>query len=120
MVGVGEKSSIKLPVITENIKPLPAKLARTTTLASIYDSKEYLINPTHAPTPTPTHKHKSFTLTIKERDRLKVREEREQKAQSRQQMDATRGMMRELETVINLRPSKRSSTSPAPARVMSM
>lgn len=48
----------------------------------------------------------------------KVREEREQKALSRQHMDATRGMLRELETVINLRPRNRAS---APAgRIVSM
>lgn len=40
----------------------------------------------------------------------KMKEDREQKAQSRQQMDATRGMLRELETVINLRPQNRQST----------
>lgn len=50
---------------------------------------------------------------------VKMKEEREQKAQARQQMDATRGMLRELETVINLRPQKRTS-GPSPGRVMSM
>ncbi|OAA73476.1 Proliferating cell nuclear antigen, PCNA [Cordyceps fumosorosea ARSEF 2679] len=49
------------------------------------------------------------TLTREER-LVKMREDREQKAQARQQMDATRGMLRELETVINLRPKNRHST----------
>ncbi|KAM0437729.1 hypothetical protein ACHAPT_002094 [Fusarium lateritium] len=48
----------------------------------------------------------------------RVREEREQKAIARQHIDATRGMLRELETVINLRPRTRAS---APAgRIVSM
>ena len=60
------------------------------------------------------------TLTREERI-VKVREEREQKAHARQQMDATRGMMKELETVINLRPQSRTSAPPRPAeRVVSM
>lgn len=55
----------------------------------------------------------------------KMKEDREHKAQSRQQMDATRGMLRELETVINLRPQNRQSTPTTPAtkpsgRVVSM
>jgi hypothetical protein len=49
----------------------------------------------------------------------KMKEDRELKAQARQQMDATRGMLRELETVINLRPRKRASL-PASGRVVSM
>ncbi|CAM1506729.1 Fc.00g063700.m01.CDS01 [Cosmosporella sp. VM-42] len=49
---------------------------------------------------------------------VKMREEREQRAIARQQMDATKGMLRELETVINLRPRTRTS---APAgRIVSM
>lgn len=56
-------------------------------------------------------------LTREERI-LKVREEREQKAIARQHIDATKGMLRELETVINLRPRTRAS---APAgRIVSM
>lgn len=58
------------------------------------------------------------TLTREERI-VKMKEEREQKAQARSQMDATRGMMKELETVINLRPRTRTS-APAGGRVMSM
>ena len=42
----------------------------------------------------------------------KMKEDREQKAEARKQMDATRGMLRELETVINRRPN---SQTPAPA-----
>lgn len=49
---------------------------------------------------------------------VKMREERDQKALARQHMDATRGMLRELETVINLRPKTRTSTPPG--RVVSM
>lgn len=56
-------------------------------------------------------------LTREERI-VKVREEREQKALARQHADATKGMLRELETVINLRPRTRAS---APAgRIVSM
>lgn len=58
------------------------------------------------------------TLTREERI-AKVREEREQKSQARQNVDATRGMMKELETVINLRPRARLSAPPA-GRVVSM
>ncbi|KAM0242820.1 hypothetical protein ACHAPO_001243 [Fusarium lateritium] len=48
----------------------------------------------------------------------KVREEREQKVIARQHVDATKGMLRELETVINLRPRTRAS-APA-ARIPSL
>lgn len=48
----------------------------------------------------------------------KMREERERKESARERSEASRGMLRELETVINLRPKKRMS---APAsRVVSM
>lgn len=57
------------------------------------------------------------TLTREERI-VKMREDRDQKAQARQHMDATRGMLRELETVINLRP--RTRTSAPPSRIVSM
>lgn len=59
------------------------------------------------------------TLTRDERI-IKMKEEREQKAQARQQMDATRGMLRELETVINLRPPRNRTSAPVPGRVVSM
>lgn len=57
-------------------------------------------------------------LTREERI-AKMKDERENKARAKQQIDATRGMLRELETVINLRPSssKRSSMG---GRVVSM
>ncbi|KAL3962046.1 hypothetical protein ACCO45_003569 [Purpureocillium lilacinum] len=56
------------------------------------------------------------SLLTREERIAKMKDEREQKALARQQMDATRGMLRELETVINLRPRNRAST-PAPGRV---
>ncbi|KAG5917442.1 hypothetical protein E4U42_007245 [Claviceps africana] len=60
------------------------------------------------------------TLTREERI-VKMKEEREQKAQARKQMDATKGMLRELETVINLRPRGRMSAPPvASARIASL
>ncbi|KAG5953545.1 hypothetical protein E4U53_005007 [Claviceps sorghi] len=60
------------------------------------------------------------TLTREERI-VRMKEEREQKAQARKQMDATKGMLRELETVINLRPRGRMSAPPAAsARVASL
>ncbi|KAG6026390.1 hypothetical protein E4U40_002051 [Claviceps sp. LM458 group G5] len=65
----------------------------------------------------PRHRPKS-TLTREERI-IKMREERDQKAQARKQMDATKGMLRELETVINLRPRGRVSAPPS-TRVASM
>ncbi|KAH7171149.1 Mysoin-binding motif of peroxisomes-domain-containing protein [Dactylonectria macrodidyma] len=56
-------------------------------------------------------------LTREERI-ARMKEEREHKAITRQHMDATKGMLRELETVINLRPRTRMS---APAgRIVSM
>lgn len=59
------------------------------------------------------------TLTRDERI-AKMKEDREQKAQARQRMDATRGMLRELETVINLRPPRSRTSLPVPGRVVSM
>lgn len=59
------------------------------------------------------------SLLTREERLVKMREEREQKAQARQQMEATRGMLRELETVINLRPRQRAS-APAPGRATMM
>lgn len=58
------------------------------------------------------------TLTRDERI-IKMKEDREQKAQARKQMDATKGMLRELETVINLRPRGRQS-APPPGRIASL
>ncbi|KAK4459620.1 Mysoin-binding motif of peroxisomes-domain-containing protein [Cladorrhinum samala] len=45
----------------------------------------------------------------------KMREERERKESAKQEMDASRGMLRELEMVINLRPKR--ATMPPPGRV---
>lgn len=50
------------------------------------------------------------SMLTREERLVKMKEDREQKVQARQQMDATRGMLRELETVINLRPKNRHST----------
>ncbi|KAH7328408.1 Mysoin-binding motif of peroxisomes-domain-containing protein [Stachybotrys elegans] len=58
--------------------------------------------------------------TLSREERIaKMREDREQKAVARQQIDATKGMLRELETVINLRPRNRTSIPMTP-RVVSM
>lgn len=53
------------------------------------------------------------TLTREERI-TKVREERESRALARSQVDATRGMLKELETVIHLRPGNRTSAPAGP------
>ncbi|KAL7925036.1 Mysoin-binding motif of peroxisomes domain-containing protein [Trichoderma austrokoningii] len=50
-------------------------------------------------------------LTREERI-AKVKEEREHRAAARLQLEATKGMLRELETVISLRPPKRASAPP--------
>jgi hypothetical protein len=52
------------------------------------------------------------SMLSREERLIKMREDREVKAQARQHFDATRGMLKELETVINLRPRKRLSTNP--------
>ncbi|KAL5087298.1 Mysoin-binding motif of peroxisomes domain-containing protein [Trichoderma afarasin] len=59
------------------------------------------------------------SLLTREERIAKVKEEREQRALARQQLEATKGMLRELETVISLRPQKRSS-APAGTRKVSM
>ncbi|KAB5580490.1 Mysoin-binding motif of peroxisomes-domain-containing protein [Coniochaeta sp. 2T2.1] len=49
---------------------------------------------------------------------VKMKEEREQRAEAREKAEASRGMLRELEMVINLRPkSKTGSDRPHPARI---
>ncbi|OAR00233.1 hypothetical protein LLEC1_06457 [Akanthomyces lecanii] len=53
---------------------------------------------------------KPRSMLTREERLVKMKEDREQKVQARQQIDATRGMLRELETVINLRPKNRHST----------
>ncbi|PHH63717.1 hypothetical protein CDD81_5589 [Ophiocordyceps australis] len=59
------------------------------------------------------------SLLTREERIIKVREEREQKAMARQQLDATKGMLRELETVISRRPKSRTS-APVPGRIVSL
>lgn len=57
------------------------------------------------------------TLTREERI-IKMREDRERKELAKEKADATRGMLRELEMVINLRPKGR--TNPAAGRIVSL
>ncbi|KAK2591507.1 hypothetical protein QQS21_010805 [Conoideocrella luteorostrata] len=64
-------------------------------------------------------RQRPMSLLSREERIAKMKEEREQKAATRKQMDATRGMLRELETVINLRPKTRVSAPPS-ARIASM
>ncbi|KAL7935241.1 Mysoin-binding motif of peroxisomes domain-containing protein [Trichoderma chlorosporum] len=59
------------------------------------------------------------SLLTREERIAKVKEDREHRALARQQMEATKGMLRELETVISLRPQKRAS-APAGSRKVSM
>lgn len=58
------------------------------------------------------------SLLTREERIAKMREERERKEQAREKVESTRGMLRELEMVINLRPRPR--TMPASGRVVSM
>ena len=58
------------------------------------------------------------SLLTREERIIKMKDDRELKAQARQQMDATKGMLKELETVINLRPRTRQSAPPS--RIVSM
>jgi hypothetical protein len=44
-----------------------------------------------------------------------MKEDREKREVSREKFEASRGMLRELETVINLRPKR--ATMPAPSRI---
>ncbi|KAK0673328.1 Mysoin-binding motif of peroxisomes-domain-containing protein [Cercophora samala] len=60
----------------------------------------------------PTRPRSMFT---REERIAKMKEERERRESIRQDADASRGMLKELEMVINLRPKR--STMPAPARV---
>lgn len=60
-----------------------------------------------------------MSLLTREERITKMKEERDQKAQARKQLDATRGMLRELETVINLRPRNQANATPS-SRVVSM
>lgn len=53
------------------------------------------------------------SLLTREERIVKMRDEREQKAQARHQMETTKGMLRELESVINLRPQRNRMSAPA-------
>jgi len=53
------------------------------------------------------------SLFSREERIAKMKEERERKAEAREQVEANRGMLRELEMVINLRPKSRPQTAPA-------
>ncbi|KAK4145447.1 Mysoin-binding motif of peroxisomes-domain-containing protein [Dichotomopilus funicola] len=55
------------------------------------------------------------SLLTREERIAKMKEERDKREVAREQIDASRGMLRELETVINLRPKR--ATMPAPSRV---
>ncbi|PHH85485.1 hypothetical protein CDD83_343 [Cordyceps sp. RAO-2017] len=57
------------------------------------------------------------SLLTREERLAKMRDDREQQAQARQQLDATRGMLRELETVISQRPRSRTSAPASDVRI---
>jgi hypothetical protein len=57
------------------------------------------------------------SLFTREERIAKMKEERERRAEAKEQADANRGMLRELEMVINLRPKGRSNTTSAADRV---
>lgn len=59
------------------------------------------------------------SLLTREERLMKTREERERKETARDKVESTRGMLRELEMVINLRPKRSNTTSamPAPGRI---
>lgn len=60
------------------------------------------------------------SLLTRDEQLAQAREEREHKAQARQHMDATRGMLRELETVIKLRPRARAGAPASGERIVSV
>ncbi|KAK5990877.1 hypothetical protein PT974_09152 [Cladobotryum mycophilum] len=61
------------------------------------------------------------SLLTREERIAKMREEREHKTQARNQIETTKGMLRELESVISLRPKKqRTSAPPTTGRIVSM
>lgn len=66
------------------------------------------------------HPARPRSLLTRDERLVKMREEREQKAHARQQVDATRGMLRELETVISLRPSRRVSAPVSGQQMISL
>ena len=55
------------------------------------------------------------SLLTREERIIKMREDRERREVTREKSEASRGMLRELETVINLRPKR--ATMPAPSRI---
>lgn len=55
------------------------------------------------------------SLLTREERIAKMKEDREKREIAREQVDASRGMLRELEMVINLRPKR--ATMPAPSRI---
>jgi hypothetical protein len=55
------------------------------------------------------------SLLTREERIAKMKEDRERREIAREKSEASRGMLRELETVINLRPKR--STMPAPSRI---
>jgi len=57
------------------------------------------------------------SIVSREERIARMKEERERKAEVKGHADANRGMLRELERVINLRPKGRSNTMSAPGRV---
>jgi len=59
------------------------------------------------------------SLLTREERVTKMKEERERKELTRDKVESTRGMLRELEMVINLRPKRSNTTSamPAPGRI---
>ncbi len=59
------------------------------------------------------------SLLTREERIAKMKDERERKAEAREQADANRGMLRELEMVINLRPKGRSNSTSNTEHVMS-
>ncbi|QUC18342.1 uncharacterized protein UV8b_02583 [Ustilaginoidea virens] len=60
------------------------------------------------------------SLLTREERIVKMKEEREQKEQARKQLDATQGMLRELEAVIHLRPKAPVSAPPSQGGIISL
>jgi hypothetical protein len=55
------------------------------------------------------------SLLTREERIVRMKEDRDKREAARERVDASRGMLRELETVINLRPKR--ATMPAPSRI---
>ncbi|KAM0594791.1 hypothetical protein ACHAQF_002127 [Verticillium nonalfalfae] len=63
------------------------------------------------------------SLLTREERIVKMKEDRDRREETKRQSEANRGMLRELEMVINLRPRPRTNTTPsrtAPSRIVSM